>query len=167
MMTRELRVLGLDPGSAHTGWGLVEFAGSSLRARGWGRVSPPRAALGERLAFIVDAVQRIIGEQRPDLVALERVFHGKNARSLIVLAEARGAILAAVARSGIRIAEVTPAMVKNVVTGDGRADKRRVERMIRLQLGLGTAALPVDASDALAIAIAGRQISSAAPSTAP
>lgn len=166
-MIAALRVLGIDPGSVFTGWGVVEFTGSSLRACGWGRVSPPRAPLGERLVFIAQAVGELIGEHRPELVALERVFHGKNARSLIVLAEARGAILAAIAQGGIPIAEVTPAMVKSVVTGDGRADKQRVERMIRLQLGLGSALLTPDASDALAVAIAGRQISFSTPSPEP
>jgi len=158
-----MRVLGIDPGSVHTGWGVVDFVGSDLRARCWGRVSPGRGALVERLGAIAAGIEAVLTEHRPELVALERVFHGKNARSLIVLAEARGAILAAVARRGIPIAEVTPAMVKSVVTGDGRADKQRVGRMVRLQLGLGSADLPVDASDALAVAIAGRQISSAAP----
>lgn len=166
-MTCVLRVLGLDPGSVHTGWGVVEFVGASLRARAWGRVSPPRAPLAERLAFIARAVEALVGEHRPELVALERVFHGKNSRSLIVLAEARGAILVAIAQGGIPIAEVTPAMVKSVVTGDGKADKQRVERMIRLQLGLGTAALSSDASDALAVAIAGRQIAFSTPASAP
>lgn len=159
-------MLGVDPGSVHTGWGVVEFAGSELRARGWGRVSPRQSSpLAERLAAIAAAIAALLVEHQPELVALERVFHGKNARSLIVLAEARGAILAAVAKSGTPIAEVTPAMVKSVVTGDGRADKQRVERMIRLQLGLGTADLPSDASDALAVAIAGRQIYSSAPAS--
>jgi len=157
-----MRVLGLDPGSVHTGWGVVDFAGSRLAARAWGRISPsPRAALGERLRRIAAEVERLLAEQAPDLVALERVFSGKNVRSLIVLAEARGAILAAVARNGTPIAEVAPAMVKSVVTGDGRADKQRLARMVGLQLGLGAQPLPADASDALAVAIAGRQVHSA------
>jgi crossover junction endodeoxyribonuclease RuvC len=157
-----MRVLGLDPGSAHTGWGVVEFAGSTLVARAWGRISPPaRAPLGERLRRIAVEVDRLLAEQAPDLVALERVFFGKNARSLIVLAEARGAILVAVAQRGTPIAEVAPAMVKSVVTGDGRADKERLARMVGLQLGLGVRPLPADASDALAVAIAGRQVHSA------
>lgn len=156
-----MRVLGLDPGSVHTGWGVVDFAGSRSVARGWGRISPgAEAPLGERLRRIAEEVTRLIGEFAPQLVALERVFHGKNSRSLIVLAEARGAILAAIATSGTPIAEVAPAMVKSVVTGDGRADKQRISQMVRLQLGLASAPLPVDASDALAVAIAGRQVAS-------
>lgn len=152
-------MLGLDPGSVHTGWGVVDFVGSDCHVRGWGRISPPRrGSVASRLSAIGDGIGAVIAEHRPELVALERVFHGKNARSLIVLAEARGAILAAVAHGGIPIAEVTPAMVKSVVAGDGRADKQRVERMVRLQLRLGSAELSTDASDALAVAIAGRQI---------
>lgn len=158
-----MRVLGIDPGSVHTGWGVVEFAGSQLAARAWGRISPAAtAALGERLRRIAAEIRRLVDEHEPDLVAIERVFHGKSARSLIVLAEARGAILAVVAERGTPIAEVAPAMVKSVVTGDGRADKERIARMVRLQLGLASALLSADASDALAVAIAGRQIAATA-----
>jgi crossover junction endodeoxyribonuclease RuvC len=154
-----VRVLGIDPGSVHTGWGVVEFAGSRLAARAWGRISPAAtAALGERLRRIAAEIRGLVDEHSPDLVAIERVFHGKSARSLIVLAEARGAILAVVAERGTPIAEVAPAMVKSVVTGDGRADKERIARMVRLQLGLSSASLSADASDALAVAIAGRQV---------
>lgn len=166
-MSVDLRVLGLDPGSVHTGWGVVDFAGAGLKAVAWGRISPRRGPLGERLVVIAREIDALLAGHRPELVALERVFHGKNTRSLIVLAEARGAILAAVAQRGIPIAEVTPAMVKSVVTGDGRADKQRVERMIRLQLGLGAAPLAVDASDALAVAIAGRQVRATASPSKP
>lgn len=157
-----VRVLGLDPGSVHTGWGVVDFAGSQLVPRGWGRISPQAgAALGERLRWIASEVRRRLDEFEPEVVAIERVFFGKSARSLIVLAEARGAILAVIAERGTPIAEVAPAMVKSVVTGDGRADKQRLGRMVCLQLGLTETALPVDASDALAVAIAGRQVYSA------
>lgn len=157
-----MRILGLDPGSAHTGWGVIDCVGAGLQARGWGRISPPaRAPLDARLRQIAAEVGRLLVEHAPDLVALERVFFGKNARSLIVLAEARGAILAAVAQRGTPIAEVAPAMVKSVVTGDGRADKARLGRMVCLQLGLGAQTLSADASDALAVAIAGRQVHSA------
>jgi len=154
-----MRVLGLDPGSVHTGWGVIDFAGAALSARGWGRISPPAGApLGERLGVLAAELRRLLAEHRPELVALERVFFGKNARSLIVLAEARGVLLAAIAECGTPLAEVAPAMVKSVVAGDGRADKQRIGRMVRMQLGLGAAALPADASDALAVAIAGRQL---------
>lgn len=151
-----VRVLGLDPGSAHTGWGVVEHAGARLVARAWGRLSPDRRlALPERLRQIAAGVEALLAEHAPDAVALERVFHGVNSRSLIVLAEARGAILAALGGHALELVEVTPATVKSAVAGDGSADKQRVARLVRSQLALGEAALAADASDALAVAIAG------------
>lgn len=150
-----MRVLGIDPGSRTTGWGVVEARGSSARALGWGRVSP-RAAdeLGSRLAAIANAVERALDAHAPELVAIERPFHGENVRSLIVLAEARGALLAAVGRRGLEIVELAPAMVKSAVAGSGRADKEQVAKMVRLALGLGAEPLSSDESDALAIALA-------------
>ena len=105
----------------------------------------------------MDGVERAIAELDPELVAIERVFHGASSRSLIVLAEARGALIAAVARLGLPMVELAPAAVKSSVTGSGRADKAQVMRMVRLSLGLGTEALSADESDALAVALAAGQ----------
>jgi crossover junction endodeoxyribonuclease RuvC len=160
-----MRVIGIDPGSRHAGWGVVECRGANARVVGWGRVSPPATAeLGARLVAIVDGVERAIAELAPELVAIERVFHGASSRSLIVLAEARGALIAAVARRGLPMIELAPAAVKSSVTGSGRADKAQVMKMVRLSLGLGTQALSADESDALALALAAGQsaLSSAA-----
>jgi len=155
-------VLGLDPGSTHTGWGVVEFLGGSMTAPAWGRITPKAAgSLADRLREISEGLDALLAEHRPDLVALERVFHGRNSRSLIVLAEARGALLVAIARCGTPIAEVAPAMVKSAVTGSGRSDKQQVSRMVKLQLGLVGRSITVDAADALAVAITGRQVWSA------
>ena len=151
-------VLGLDPGSRHTGWGLVDCKGSRLSACGWGRLSPlAKAALPERLLVLADGLAELLERYRPEVVAVERVFHGANSRSLVVLAEARGALLVALARAAVRIVELEPARVKSAVAGHGAADKQQVARMVRLQLGLADERLPADASDALAIAIAGGQ----------
>lgn len=153
-----MRVLGLDPGSRHTGWGVVDCRGSVARAIGWGRISPPAdGTLGERLAAIVAGIERTLAETAPELVAIERVFHGENVRSLIVLAEARGAVVAAIARSGVPVVELAPAAVKSAITGNGRADKAQVMKMVRLSLGLAAAELSRDASDALAIALVAGQ----------
>lgn len=150
-----MRVLGLDPGSRHAGWGVVECRGSAARALGWGRVSPPAGAeLAVRLAAIVEGVERAIAVHAPELVAVERVFHGENARSLIVLAQARGALVAAVARCGLPLVELAPAAVKSSVAGSGRADKSQVMRMVKLSLGLAAEKLAADESDALAVALA-------------
>ena len=151
-----VRVLGLDPGSRHTGWGVVDCEGTTLRALAWGRLSP-RAdlALADRLGEIVAGLEGVMSAHRPSRVAIERVFHGVNTRSLIVLAEARGALIAAVARAGVELIELAPAAVKSAAAGSGRADKAQVARMVAIQLGIAIERLPSDTTDALAIAIAG------------
>ncbi len=151
-----LRVLGLDPGSRHTGWGVVERRGAALRAVAWGRLSPrPELPLAERLRDIVGGIENVLAEHRPERVAVERVFHGANTRSLIVLAEARGALLATLARAAVEIVELSPAAIKSAAAGSGRADKTQVARMVALQLGIAVDRLASDTTDALAIAIAG------------
>jgi len=155
-----VRVLGLDPGSRHTGWGVVECRGATARAVRWGRISPPpNDELGGRLAAIVAGVEDALAELTPELVAIERVFHGANVRSLIVLAQTRGALVAAVARHGVPIVELAPAAVKSAVTGNGRADKAQVMKMVRLSLGLVSEPLSSDTSDALALALVAGQSS--------
>jgi crossover junction endodeoxyribonuclease RuvC len=148
-------ILGLDPGSLHTGYGLLEKAGgSSFQLVEAGRFSAPRDhALPARLARLVEGLQGLLGRHPPDLAVLESPFHGMNARSLIVLAQARGALLAALAGRGIEIREYTPAEVKSAVTGNGRADKEQVARMVRLLLGTAGPGWPADATDALAVAL--------------
>lgn len=154
-----MRVLGLDPGSRHTGWGLIESHGSRIRGLEWGRISPTAGlGLAERLHLVASEVETLVRAHRPDVAAVERVFHGVNARSLIVLAEARGALLAALARAGLGYVEVSPTQVKSSVAGSGRADKRQVARMVGLQLGLAAHDLAADTTDALAIAITGAQL---------
>jgi crossover junction endodeoxyribonuclease RuvC len=139
----------------HTGYGLVARNGSAITLVEAGRISCPRTlALPARLAQLAGRLGELVTRCRPDLAALETPFHGLNARSLIVLAEARGALLAALAGHGVEIAEYSPAEVKSAVTGNGRADKDQVARMVRLLLGPGTGgAMSPDASDALALAL--------------
>lgn len=149
-----LRVLGLDPGSRHAGYGLVERTGGRVRSLDCGRLSPdPTLSQAERLAALAAGLEALVARLRPDCAAVERVFHGVNSRSLIVLAEARGALLAVLGRHGLPVVELTPSEVKSAVAGSGRADKRQVARMVALQLGLADSALPADATDALAVAL--------------
>jgi len=151
-------ILGLDPGSRHTGWGVIRSVGASARAVAWGRISPPAGLpLPVRLREIASGLEAVLAEHRPETAAVERVFHGENSRSLIVLAETRGALLLTLARGGLDAVEIAPAMVKSAVAGSGRASKEQVARMVRLQLGLGGESIPVDATDALAVALAGGQ----------
>jgi crossover junction endodeoxyribonuclease RuvC len=148
-------ILGLDPGSLHTGYGLVARSGSTVTLVAAGRISCPRGlGVPARLAHLAAGLGELLAGRRPDLAALETPFHGLNARSLIVLAEARGALLAVLAGRGVEITEYSPAEVKSAVTGNGRADKEQVARMVRLLLGLQARdGLPPDATDALALAL--------------
>ena len=146
-------ILGLDPGSRHTGYGLVESQGDTLRAVAYGRFSCPASqAVPARLARLTSQLAELIEEWRPQIAILETPFHGLNSRSLVVLAQARGALLAILASHDIEIGEYSPAEVKSAVAGQGRASKEQVARMVKLQLGLDDE-LSEDASDALAMAI--------------
>jgi crossover junction endodeoxyribonuclease RuvC len=147
-------ILGIDPGSLHTGYGLVRREGSRLTPVDAGRFSCPRDLdLPRRLAHLAGRLGELVDLHRPDLASLETPFHGMNSRSLIVLAQARGALLALLAGRGIEICEYSPAEVKSAVTGNGRADKDQVARMVRLLLAARGDGWASDATDALAVAI--------------
>lgn len=147
-------ILGLDPGSLHTGYGLLEKRGTSLRAIDWGRISiSKRLSLPQRLADLTTSLEELLGRVTPDLAVLESPFHGMNSRSLIVLAQARGCLIACLALRGLEVLEYSPAEVKSAVTGNGRADKQQVARMVQLLLKMEGEPLADDTSDALAVAI--------------
>lgn len=153
-MVGDLLVLGLDPGSQHTGWGLVERRGSKLLAIDYGRISCTRSTpLADRLAHLTTELRALLASRRPDHAALEAPFYGPSARSLIVLAQARGALLAVLGETGVATSELAPSEVKLAVTGSGRADKTQVSRMVRLLLSLSADRLAADTTDALAVAI--------------
>lgn len=151
-------ILGLDPGSLHTGYGLIECRGGATRPIAAGRWSAPsKLDVADRLKILADGLDELLQRRRPDFAAMEKPFHGVNSRSVIVLAEARGALLLTLARSGLRIEEYSPAEVKSAVTGSGRAEKEQVARMVRVLLGLADEAFPSDATDALAVALCSSQ----------
>ncbi|HEY0783650.1 MAG TPA: crossover junction endodeoxyribonuclease RuvC, partial [Thermoanaerobaculia bacterium] len=156
-VARRMLILGLDPGSLHTGYGLVDRQGSSLRLLEVGRISCPRdLALPARLGLLAGRLAELLARHPPDLAAVETPFHGLNARSLIVLAQARGALLATLATGGVEVREYSPAEVKSAVTGNGRADKTQVARMVKLLLAAepaASAAWASDGTDALALAL--------------
>lgn len=148
-----MRILGLDPGSRYTGYGVVDRQGSTVRAVAQGRISlPKREPLPHRLVYLCRELRALVGRFEPETAVLEALYRGVNPRSLIVLAQARGALLATLAASGIEVREYSPAEVKSAVTGNGRADKQQVSRMVRLALRLDCPLTP-DASDALAVAL--------------
>lgn len=151
-----MRILGLDPGSIHTGYGLVEASGSRVRQLDCGRISCRRGTpLPQRLGYLAEELDRLVDRMTPRLVVLEALFHGRNTRSLIVLAQARGALMSVLARRGLEVREYSPAEVKSAVTGNGRAGKEQVSRMVGLLLGVDGEKLTADATDALAVALCG------------
>lgn len=146
-------ILGIDPGSRHTGYGALRKDGPDLAVVDYGTLSPPAGmAVPQRLAHLAREVGELADRLRPDTAVLESPFHGMNARSLIVLAEARGALIAALAGRDIEIREFSPAEVKSAVTGNGRAAKDQVARMVRMLLAFD-GECSEDATDALAVAV--------------
>jgi crossover junction endodeoxyribonuclease RuvC len=149
-----LRILGIDPGSRTTGYGVVDADGSALRCVECGVVAVAASLpLELRLAEILKGLLEVAEELRPQVAAVEDVFHAINARSALALGQARGVALAAAALAGIRVHAYPPSVVKQAVTGRGRATKEQVGRMVRLLVGLRREPR-ADAADALAVAIA-------------
>ena len=152
-----MRVLGIDPGSHVTGWGVVEAVGSRMLHVASGVIRAPHEALVARLLAIADALDALLAEHQPQAVSVETVFHSVNAQSAIKLGQARGAALLCAGRFGAPVFEYTAGQIKQAVTGRGRAEKAQVQTMIRLLLGLSEA-MPFDASDALAAAMCHAQM---------
>jgi crossover junction endodeoxyribonuclease RuvC len=149
-----LIVLGIDPGTAQTGYGLVERTGSRLRAIDYGSLETPAAmALPQRLLLIQDGLIELIETHRPDLVAVERLYFNKNVQTALAVGQARGVALLTAAKYSLPVHEYGPSEVKMAVTGHGRAEKGQVQRMVQTVLGLAVLPRPDDAADALAIAI--------------
>jgi crossover junction endodeoxyribonuclease RuvC len=148
-----LSVIGVDPGTRATGWGIVRLEGRRLTLVACGviRMDPGRD-LAERMMTLAGRLDEIIGEHAPDAAAIEDVFVSRDPRAALKLGQARGAALAAVARRGLPVSAYPPASVKSAVTGSGRADKVQVQRMVRAVLGLDRTPAS-DAADALAVAI--------------
>lgn len=147
-------ILGIDPGTAITGYGLVSYEGNHLKKVTFGAIrTGPELSLANRLHHIFLETLRIIGEYRPDAIAIEELFFNKNVRTALAVGHARGVILLAAANSGYEVAEYTPLQVKLAVTGYGRAEKMQIQEMVRVLLCLTEIPKPDDAADALAIAI--------------
>lgn len=148
-----MRVIGIDPGSHATGWGLVERQGNRYRSARSGVV---RAAAGmplpERLATVYHGIQALLREETPDAVAVETPFYAKSVRSTLVLGQVRGVVLLAVQEAGTGLFEYAPREVKQAVVGNGSASKEQIQFMVKRLLGLREDP-PSDAADALAVAI--------------
>ncbi len=149
-----MRVFGIDPGSARTGYGCVQSDGIRHRMIVCGAITISASRpFPEKLKVIHAELGTLIARHRPDCVAIENLFHAINARSALKLGHARGVAMLAAVEAGVPIVEYTPAEVKQSVVGYGRAEKRQVQSMVQLLLGLAEPPAPFDAADALAIAV--------------
>lgn len=147
-------ILGIDPGTAAVGYGIIERTGGTLRAIDYGCFeTSPDTALPDRLLAIHGCVTDLLELHAPDLVAVERLFFSRNVQTALAVGQARGVVLLAAAAHGVQVREATPNEVKVAVTGDGRADKDAVQRMVQIVLTLAELPRPDDAADALAIAM--------------
>lgn len=153
MQQCERRILGIDPGLCHTGWGVVISNGNRLIFVAAGCINPPaQAAMAQRLKIISEELTRIITLHSPDTAAIEETFVNRNPASALKLGQARGAAMLTAALTGLDVAEYAANRIKQTVTGYGHADKNQIKAMIGLLLpGAGT--LVADAADALAVAI--------------
>ena len=149
-----MKVLGIDPGTAACGWGIVHEKGGRLRAVEWDCWRTPAGRRPElRLKTIFDGVQELIAEFAPAAVVLEESFVGADARTALSVGQARGAVMVAAASAGVECAEYAPSRVKQTVCGYGRAEKAQVQRMVKAILGMSEEPKPSHAADALAVAI--------------
>ncbi len=149
-----MRVLGIDPGTAITGYGVVEGEGDGLSLTTYGAITTPaNQPLPQRLQHIYRELRALISEWDPDSAAVEELFFSKNARTALSVGHARGVALLAITEAGLPIQEYKPAEVKQAVAGYGNAPKQQVQGMVQLLLDLDEVPRPDDAADALAVAI--------------
>jgi crossover junction endodeoxyribonuclease RuvC len=147
-----LRILGIDPGSRATGYGVIDVAGARSRCLAHDVIRLGEGQLPGRLLALLEGLRALIAEHRPAEVAMEQVFVRRNVASALVLGQARGAAICAVAEAGLPLHEYAPASIKQAITGSGRAEKPQIQLMVRRLLNL-PAAPAEDAADALACAL--------------
>ena len=149
-----MRIFGVDPGSAHTGYGCIDASGGRHRVLACGVLSPPaRGGFPEKLRAVRDGLAALLAEHRPETVAVEDLFYARNARSALKLGHVRGVVMLAASEAGLPVAEYAPAEVKQAVVGYGRAEKQQVRQMVCLLLGLDPPPSRLDVTDALAVAV--------------
>jgi len=149
-----LRVLGLDPGTATTGWAILEEKNGCVKALAYGHISTsPKKAESERLLEIAQDLRKILKKYRPTEAGIEKIFFFKNQKTVIPVGQARGVLLLTLAEKNVSIFSYTPLQVKQAVTGYGKAEKRQVQEMVKKILNLKTIPKPDDTADAIAIGI--------------
>jgi crossover junction endodeoxyribonuclease RuvC len=150
-----MKALGIDPGTATTGYGVLDIEGEKVTVIDYGciKTSPADGGASSRLAKISKDLKELISKHKPKCIAVEKLFFGNNVKTAMSVGQARGVIMLAAAEAGLEIAEYTPLEVKMALTGYGRADKNQMQQMVKTLLKLDTIPKPDDAADALAIAI--------------
>ncbi len=148
------RVMGIDPGSETTGYGVVDSDGRHYELVEYAGIrAPARFTFAERLLIITQKLEEVIERLRPQACAVEETFYAVNVKSALKLGHVRGVALVAAARAGVEVFEYSPLEIKSALVGYGRAEKQQVQEMVRILLGLKQPPEPLDASDALAAAI--------------
>ncbi|MBA3944553.1 MAG: crossover junction endodeoxyribonuclease RuvC [Herpetosiphonaceae bacterium] len=150
-----MRTLGIDPGTATMGWGVVEDDGAGgQQLVAYGALTTPKTLpLAQRLQLLYNGLETLIALYKPDSAGIEELFFSKNVTTALAVAHARGVAMLALANADVPLEEYRPMAVKQAMTGYGHADKHQMQEMVRLQLGLDTIPKPDDAADALAIAL--------------
>ena len=154
-----MRILGIDPGYALVGYGLIDYDGYVSKIVDYGVISTPKEeTLPNRLFVIYKTLKKIIEIYKPNVVSIEELFYFKNQKTIIPVAEARGVIVLTCKECGIDVYEYTPLQIKQALTGVGRAEKQQVQFMVKTLLGLDKIPKPDDAADAVAAALCHSQI---------
>jgi crossover junction endodeoxyribonuclease RuvC len=147
-----VRVMGIDPGMARLGYGVLDADGGRVVPVAWGVVETRPGPMPTRLERLFGELERLVATFTPKVAAVEQLFFGQNTTTAIAVGQARGVVLLTMARAGLTVLEPTPSEVKQAVTGFGKADKTQVQAMVTRLLGLGETPRPDDAADALAVA---------------
>jgi crossover junction endodeoxyribonuclease RuvC len=149
-----MKILGIDPGTATTGWGIIEIQGGKLLPLAYGHISTSKNdSDDERILEVSLDLEKIIKEHKPEEAAIESLFFFKNQKTVIQVAQSRGAILLTLKQNNVKVFSYTPLQVKQALTGYGRAEKKQMQQMIKNILHLGSVPKPDDVADALAIAV--------------
>lgn len=149
-----MRIIGIDPGTGILGFGVIDVYKNQPKFVTAGVISTPaHTPLDERLEEIFDSLNEILNETKPSVMSIEKLFFSRNVNTAMSVAHARGVAMLAGRKAGLRFAEYTPMQIKQTITGYGKADKKQVQEMVRMQLNLKAVPKPDDAADALAAAI--------------
>jgi len=149
-----IRVLGLDPGTATTGWAILEEKAGCFKALAYGHISTlPKTPESKRIFEISTDLKKIISKYKPTEAGIEKIFFFKNQKTVIQIGQARGALLLTLEEKKVKISDYTPLQVKQAVTGYGKAEKRQVQEMVKNILNLSEIPKPDDTADAIAVAI--------------